>query len=78
MPLTPATRLQRSEAGVCVSSPAHGPATHGMLCASCHARAALCRLRRRDPEAAVSMDINGDFWDALRDLWYAGKLGMGR
>lgn len=78
MPLTAETRAQRVEAGVCVSSPAHGPATSGRLCASCRARDTLYRLRRRDPEAVVSINVNGDFWDALRDLWYAGKLGMGR
>ena len=78
MPLTRATREQRAEAGVCVYAPSHGPATHGRLCASCRARDTLYRLRRRDPEAAVSTNVNGDFWDALRDLWYAGKLGLGR
>jgi hypothetical protein len=78
MPLTRATREQRAEAGVCVTSSAHGPATHGRLCASCRARARLSRLRRLNPEAAVSINVNGDFWAALRDLWYAGKLGMGR
>jgi hypothetical protein len=78
MPLTKQTREERVAAGVCIYSPSHGSATSGRLCASCRARDRLYRLRRRDSEAAVSINLNGDFWDALRDLWFAGKLGMGR
>lgn len=63
----------RVATGLCRNSATHGQATDGQLCASCRERDRLYRLRRRTPEVAPAMNVNGDFWDALSDIFYADR-----
>jgi hypothetical protein len=63
----------RIQAGVCRNSPKHGPATRGLLCASCAERARLRSARTRGHELPADVMATA-FWEALQDLFDQGRL----
>jgi hypothetical protein len=72
-PVAKAVLRARIAAGICRNSPTHGKATRGQVCEGCAQRRKVYNDRRRQAEAPATA-LSGDFWSALQDLYYAGRL----
>ena len=80
MAKTKAQAAERAAAGLCINNPSHAKPRGIQTCDACaetDARMAM-RRRRRIQGLAQAEITKRSFFEALQDLYYAGKLGLRR